>query len=507
MEERYIAAIDLGSHKIAISVAEVNGQNVQFIYYNDIPSKGVLYSGVLNPRKVSEQVKELITKAENDLKINILQAAINLPRWEVRQENAKACLTRSDSESPIEQEEIDFLKTESRSYPLANEKNEDIYGVIAQSFATEDFINADESDIVGMVSESLEGNFKAYVGKRRQSRNAGLVMNTLGKATTEKIFTPEHTAKAVLSEEEMANGVALIEMGGDVTSVSVFSKGILRYYSSIPFGGRSITDDVRLECGISEKLAENIKLAYGVCMPEKLQVLRDKIIQIDNNDSGTSKQLSVKYLSEIITARLNEIVQAALYMIQQSGYADSLISGVVLTGGVAQTVNLATYVKELSGYDVRIGYPLRCRFSYSECPEITDTSASTLVGMVLHTMENEQLNCLTVKEKEPETIIEEEEVAEEPMSDQDRIREWFTQPQATEAPAEEVTEVPVEPTPEAPVEEPYEEEVEVEEEVREEKKKEKKPRRESKVGRFGKLLWEKVTKAGDAVYGFTEDND
>ena len=125
--------------------------------------------------------------------------------------------------------------------------------------------------------------------------------------------------------------------------------------ASIPFGGRSITNDIKLECGTSESLAENIKLGYGACMPEKILTLRDKIIQINNHESGSCKQLSVKYLSEVITCRVREIIDACLYKIQESGFGGNLRNGIVLTGGSAVIPNLSTYVKELSGYNIRIG--------------------------------------------------------------------------------------------------------------------------------------------------------
>ena len=107
----------------------------------------------------------------------------------------------------------------------------------------------------------------------------------------------------------------------------------MRHYSSIPFGGKNITHDIKTECQISEALAENIKLAFVACMPEKLQSLSDKIIHIRSNSAEPDKQLPVKYLSEIITARIEEIIMAILYEIEKSGFADMLRSGIVVTGG------------------------------------------------------------------------------------------------------------------------------------------------------------------------------
>ena len=404
MDERYIAAVDLGTSKIAVTVAQINSKGVQMLYYREHPSEGIRNSYVINPRKAAERVRQAISNAEGELQIKIHQVVTGLPRYEVQQVNARAEFERSDGESSITQEEIDFLKNNAiDTYPLPEPNKQIMYGVVAQSFTTEEYLNARESDIEGMVSDTLEGNFKVFVGRKRHSDNVDMVMNEVGVAIAKKYFLPEITARAVLSDEERENGVALIEIGAGATSVTIYHNDIMRYYASIPFGGKSITNDIKLECGTSETLAENIKLGYGACMPEKILTLRDKVIQINNRESGSCKQLSVKYLSEVITCRVREIIDACLYKIQESGFGGNLRNGIVLTGGSAVIPNLSTYVKELSGYNIRIGYP-RQKFSYVGCPEINETSAVASVGMVMAAKDNVFLNCLS----EPPAIFEEE---------------------------------------------------------------------------------------------------
>ena len=182
----------------------------------------------------------------------------------------------------------------------------------------------------------------------------------------------------------------------------------MRHYASIPFGGKNITNDIKSECQISERLAENIKLEFGACMPDKLLSLSDKILSISGNGSETNKQLSVKYLSEIITARVEEIIMAILYEIEKSGFADSLRSGIVVTGGVAQTANLANLIYDISGFRVRIGYPQKT-FSCEGCDGLAETSAATAIGLIMSSINDASINCATVKESEPvvETIFEE----------------------------------------------------------------------------------------------------
>lgn len=397
MEERYIASVDLGTSKTAVCVARILGQDVQVVYYKETPSQGIRYSYVFNPKKVENGLRDAVSEAQQELRIKIQQVIVGLPRFDVRQETASASSPRSEEDTQIQESEIKSLKSMAlESYPLSDSNSEVIYGAVAQSFSTEDSFNEVENDIVGMTAAKLEGNFKVFIGNRRYSINIDNVFNNLGIAIAKKYFTPGITAKAVLKEEQMENGVALIDLGAGVSSVTIFKGKIMRFYAAVPFGGNSVTNDIKSECDISFGLAENIKKAYGACMPNKLSSLGEKIIQInDENDIPTMK-VSVKYLSEIITARMKEIIEAMLYEIQLSGYAteDKLRAGVVVTGGGSEMVNCANYIKELSGYSVKIGSP-RPFFSCEGCSGAKETSAATSMGMIMAASGDKLLNCTT----------------------------------------------------------------------------------------------------------------
>ncbi|MBR5905635.1 MAG: cell division protein FtsA [Bacteroidales bacterium] len=422
MQERYIATVDLGTSKLALCVAKVVGENVQIIYYKERPSVGIRYNSVYNPKKAAGPLRAAIAEAEDELQIKILQVVVGLPRYNVRQETASAKIDRSDSSTLIEDEEISNLKNMALdSYPLTDGNKELIYGAVPQSFSTDDVIGGEE-DVVGTSSDSLTGNFKIFVGKKKAVSNIDIMLNDAGVALAQAIFPPAAVGEAVLKTDEMANGVALLEMGAGVTSVSIYQGGIMRYFAYIPFGGKSITTDIRLECAFDDNLAENIKLAFGACMPEKLQTMADKVLQINDEENGTYENLPVKYLSEIITSRCREIINAMLFLIQESGFADRLRCGIVLTGGGANLVNLGNMIKEMSGYNVRIGFPLASRFSSDGCPGIGEAEASTSVGLVLEAATDPYLNCIeeAVKpepEPEPEPVVtatEEKEVKPEP---------------------------------------------------------------------------------------------
>ncbi len=440
LTETHIAALDLGTSKTALTVAKVDGKDVQIVYYKETPSAGVKYSGVWNILQTTGPIKYLIHNAEEDLNIKITQAIVGMPKYPVRQESNIGKVMDRGEETEITAEDIANLKSFAQdTYPLKDEKKEAIYGAVAQSFSDgENFFQIIEEDIIGMTSDILEGNFKIFIGRKKELQNIDIAFKKAGITPKKKYFTADATAKAVLTRSEMENGVALIDFGGGSTSLTIYHGSIMRHYASIPFGGQNITDDIKTECQISEQLAENIKLAFGACMPDKLQNLSEKILHIRSNGADADKQLPVKYLSEIITARVEEIIYAMLYEINASGMADIIRSGIVITGGCAQIANIGSLITEFSGYKVRTGYPVT-HISGQSVDGIRDTSAATSMGLILAALEDGIGNCVqtdTVPAPR-ETIVEIEPAAaaENAASAHERPEEKTAGIQKTEAAA------------------------------------------------------------------------
>ena len=407
--DRHIVAIDLGSSKISVTVAKVNGEDVQVIYYKETPAAGIRYSSIYNDLQARKALEKAVRDAEMELDIKITQAVVGMPKFPIRQKSGNATIQDRGEDTEITEDDIANLKRFAQSlYPIEDDSKEAIYGSVAQSFSDGENFQIIEEDIIGMSSDTLEGNFKIFIGKKGNLNKIDTLMNKAGVIPMRKFFTAEATARAVLTDSEMESGVALIDFGGGCTSVSIYQGKIMRHFASIPFGGKNITNDIKSECQISERLAENIKLEFGACMPDKLLSLSDKILDIRGSGNVSTKQLSVKYLSEIITARVEEIMMAVLYEIEQSGFADSLRSGIVVTGGCAQTANLANLIYDISGFRVRIGYPQKT-FSWEGCDGLSETSAATAIGLIMASLGDTSINCATANdnEAEPETIVEE----------------------------------------------------------------------------------------------------
>jgi cell division protein FtsA len=367
--------------------------------------------------KASARLREAIQEAEKELMIHILQVVVGMPRSEVAQVTASARIERTNPDEYISAEEVENLKSIAlETYPLPNPDKQIMYGAVAQSFSIDDEIQLVESEVVGTLSSALEGNFKVFIGNRSATTALDKIFNGLEIAIAKKYFLPDVVARTVLTSEEMAGGVALVDVGAGVTSVAVYHGGIMRYYASIPFGGKAVTNDIRTECSISEDLAEKIKKRFGACMPGKLASLSEKVLQLRLTEPY--KEVPVRYISEVIDCRSREIVDAVLYYIQESGLQNSLRSGVVVTGGGAELTNFIPLIKDMSGYDVRKGYP-RFMFSASVGSGVYSTAATSAIGMVLAAKEDNLPDCVSVpelpKQPEEEDLVEVEVTDETPV--------------------------------------------------------------------------------------------
>ncbi len=399
MQDRYAVTVDLGTSSISLCVAQLSAGAADVVFYKSLPSEGVKQGKVFNPVNCAKVLRTLISEAEDALDLSITQAIIPYPSYKVKQQHQTAEVQRGDEF--ITEDEVNNLEQSARyDFESSCAEGEEVYGSVAQSFDIEDLYQASREDIVGTSSSTLSGNFKIFRGPKRPVENASKVFNQLGKGIAAEVFTPVHAGRVALSEEERENGTALVEIGGGITSVSIWNGGTLRFYDSFPFAGRSVTLDIKTECSIRESLAENIKLGFGACNPDKLQNLADKVLLIVDEETGESKQLPIRELSDIIDARMREICEATLWLIARSGMAERLKGGIVLCGGGSQIIGLPQLLRDMGGFKVRRAYPRSPKVDIQGFPALESCEAVTQIALLAHCAEDPRLLCTTTREKQ-----------------------------------------------------------------------------------------------------------
>jgi cell division protein FtsA len=152
----------------------------------------------------------------------------------------------------------------------------------------------------------------------------------------------------------------------------------------IPFGGNVVTKDIKEGCAILQRHAEQLKIQYGSALGDIAP--EDKVVSIPGISGREPKEISFKSLAYIIQSRMEEIIDAVNFEIQNSGYADKLAAGVVITGGGAMLKHLPQLMKFKTAMDVRIGMPNE-HLAGTGKNEINQPMYATSVGLIMRGFE------------------------------------------------------------------------------------------------------------------------
>ena len=329
-------------------------------------------------------------------------------------------MVRDNIEIEIEKADIDKLK--SNMFKLITIPGEEVIHVIPQEYTVdgEDGIQ----DPKGMAGVKLEANFHVITAQVGAVRNIIRCVEKAGLTPKELVLEPFASAVATLDEDELREGVALVDIGGGTTDVAIFLDNIIRHTAVIPFGGNVITKDIKTGLSILEKQAELLKIKFGSAMYTVDQ--ENVMVSIPGLRGREPKEIAVKNLSEIIGSRYKEIIDLVYHQIKVSGYENKLMTGIVITGGGAQIRNLKQLVAFVTGKETRIGYPNEHLGSESKDTVVSPMYA-TGVGLVLKGFEHAEYTNAPKKVAVP--VIKEAVDVEQSIEPtlMDRISGWFTE--------------------------------------------------------------------------------
>ena len=303
---RYAAALDFGSSKIALAVGEKSDSGVKIISYHDVPSAGIESGEIVNDFKVEEVVRGLVEQAKADLPEEIGTITFGLSGRVLHSKSVPVQITRRDPASYILEDEVRQI-TRAR-YKTALEGDEIVFEAVPQKYSTEDRIGISYDEIIGMVGGQLEVDFKLFYGRKSLRDRRINILEKCGLAPGKAILNAIASARAVLSRPEMENGVALVDIGKGSTEVAIVKDNIVRHVAIIPFGGESVTGDIKNVANITRDWAEIVKLRNGRCCEE--YAIENKKLVLKSENETVEGELEMSLLVRTVEARLSEILDA-----------------------------------------------------------------------------------------------------------------------------------------------------------------------------------------------------
>ncbi len=366
-----IVGLDIGTTKICAVVGEVVDGNLEFLGVSLSPSSGLRKGVVVNIDATVESIKNALKEAEASAGVEIHSVYVGISGGHIKGfESYGAVGIRGKEVSHIDVDRV--LESARAVYvPLDRE----VLHVIPTGYIVDGQNGI--KDPVGMFGVRLEANVYIITGAVTSIQNLIKCCEKTGVGVKDLVFEPFASAEAILTDYERDLGVAVVDIGGGTTDITIFKDGCLRHSSVLAVGGNHFTNDIAIGLRISVAEAERIKRKFGSAIASTVSETEE----IDIIQAEKERKILRRHLAEIIQPRTVELLNLIKEELKSvSGY-DIASSGVVLTGGGSLLQGFDRIAEIVLELPVRIGFPRDIR----GCEEIISNPIyATGAGLVIH---------------------------------------------------------------------------------------------------------------------------
>ncbi len=352
MAKHTIAAIDIGTTKICTIVAEVDQhQELRILGIGIGPSAGLSRGMVDNIQAGIEAISSSVERAERASDTRILSAHIGIAGPHVSSMNSRGIVAIADPRHPITEHDVQRALESSRIVNVPS--NRDVIHVVPRHYVVDG--QDDVIDPLGMYGSRLDVETHVVTASSSAMHNLMQCVEGAGVRVESVILEPLASAEAVLSREELEQGVVIVDIGGGTTDIAVFRDGAVVHTAVLPIGGVHMTRDLVVALRVPQPAAEEAKRKYGHVIPS--MVADDEEVELEAFGSEGAKHTSRRLLAQVLQARTEELFELVLAEIRRGADPEMLSAGVVLSGGASSVTGIDLLAEEVLGLPARVGRP------------------------------------------------------------------------------------------------------------------------------------------------------
>lgn len=348
-KKNYVVAIDLGSANVVVALGtiEARGVDVKYTVSRPIGAGGMKEGRIENIELVSSAITEAVAELQEHTGLRVTEAYAGISGSFVRCARHTDYVFTEDPDMLVVKKDVSRLNDR-----MNNVQAPDVEQIMERTplyFKIDS--GPEQTKPIGQFGRKLYATYNFILCARTPTQRLGLALKRCNIALKGVIVNSQAIAEAVVRPEEREEGVAVVDMGGDLTDVAVYYRGVLRYVATIPLGSRAINADIQT-MSIPEKYLEPFKRKYGVAVAE---LAPRKYIRVQTGKNRATDILLCN-LAMVIESRLAEIVEFVMQEIQDSGCQEK-IDNIVLTGGATRLTAYDEFFRRKTGREVRIGVP------------------------------------------------------------------------------------------------------------------------------------------------------
>ncbi|OYD16427.1 cell division protein FtsA [candidate division WOR-3 bacterium JGI_Cruoil_03_51_56] len=379
-KSRRTAAIDIGTTKVACVVAETDSaKKTTIVGYGTAPPAGFKQGVVVDLDKATESMGSAVSLAEEMAggKVKTYRTFVGINGDHIKHLSGIGAVPVRKPAKGIGTRDLEDVIKQAQTIRLPND--EQILHVIPTQFIVDGQKGVRKP--LELFGVRLEVEALLIIGAVTAIENIHRVLERLDIKNRFLVLQSLACSFAVCSEDDKEMGCALVDLGG-VTDFCICREGEIRFTKVLGVGANNITKDVAIGLRTTFSQAEKVKREHGVAMAS--MVKKDEAVKIDDASGRGTKQVSRRLLASVIEPRMEEILNLVNSEIHNSGMAEGLSAGVILTGGGSMLEGVDVLAEQVLGMPVKIGRPDRLA---GPKEVINNPAFATAVGLIHYGIE------------------------------------------------------------------------------------------------------------------------
>ena len=344
---RYAVGLDVGTENVRAVVANVGKDGkISVVGYNEAKNAGMRKGVLANLAGPADAIDKMLGEVERMSGYEIHSATVSINGAQILTTKTEGMIAVGTIEHEINEE--DLYRVEDVAVTGRVPANREILDVIPFGYSIDG--QEEVQDPIGMTGARLEMKANVVSALQPNCENLRKALEGAKLGVEQMVPSAVAGARAVLSERQRENGVAVIDLGAATTGVAIYEEGDLQYVGVVPAGSNNVTNDLAICIEIDTEIAEEIKRRYvtGSFGGEK-----DVVVKVNREEMTFEREK----VDEVVRARLEEIFEKVKKELRKAGYEKRLPEGAVLIGGGAKMRDIEVFAKQALEMSVKVGAP------------------------------------------------------------------------------------------------------------------------------------------------------